>query len=116
GGRSPLGKARSLTSRLGELRRWARGRSFDHALAHGSHELTLTAPPPRGPPRVGAGAQLRPRARARLARADVDGPPPRDPELDDVRLRVRVAATPARLPRRHAGRSEERRVGKEGRI
>jgi uncharacterized protein len=43
GGRSPLGKARSLTSRLGELHRWARGRSFDHALAHGSHELTLTA-------------------------------------------------------------------------
>ena len=43
GGRSRLGKARSLTSRLGELRRWARGRDFDHALAHGSHELTLTA-------------------------------------------------------------------------
>jgi predicted glycosyltransferase len=43
GGRSPLGKARSLTSRLGALHRWARGRSFDHALAHGSHELTLTA-------------------------------------------------------------------------
>ena len=43
GGRSRLGKARSLTSRLRELRRWARGRSFDVALAHGSHELTLTA-------------------------------------------------------------------------
>jgi len=43
GGRSRLGKARSLTSRLGELRRWARGREFDIALAHGSHELTLTA-------------------------------------------------------------------------
>jgi uncharacterized protein len=43
GGRSRLGKARSLTSRLGELRRWARGREFDVALAHGSHELTLTA-------------------------------------------------------------------------
>ena len=26
-----------------ELRRWARGRRFDVALAHGSHELTLTA-------------------------------------------------------------------------
>jgi predicted glycosyltransferase len=43
GGRSRLGKARSLTSRLGELRRWARGRDFDVALAHGSHELTMTA-------------------------------------------------------------------------
>jgi hypothetical protein len=43
GGRSRLGKARSLLSRLGALRRWARRRSFDVALAHGSHELTLTA-------------------------------------------------------------------------
>ena len=43
GGRSRLGKARSLTSRLGALRRWAKGRNFDVALAHGSHELTMTA-------------------------------------------------------------------------
>jgi uncharacterized protein len=43
GGRSRLGKARALTSRLGALRRWAKGRAFDHALAHGSHELTITA-------------------------------------------------------------------------
>jgi uncharacterized protein len=43
GGRSRLGKARSLFSRLGALRRWAKGRSFDVALAHGSHELTMTA-------------------------------------------------------------------------
>jgi predicted glycosyltransferase len=43
GGRSRLGKLRSLTSRLQDLRHWARGRSFDVALAHGSHELTLTA-------------------------------------------------------------------------
>jgi predicted glycosyltransferase len=43
GGRSRLGKARSLTSRLGDLRRWAKDRRFDIALAHGSHELTLTA-------------------------------------------------------------------------
>ncbi len=43
GGRSRLGKARQLTSRLGALRRWARGRDFDVALAHGSHELTITA-------------------------------------------------------------------------
>ena len=31
------------TSRLGALRRWAQGRGFDVALAHGSHELTITA-------------------------------------------------------------------------
>ena len=43
GGRSRLGKARSLFSRLRALRRWAKGRSFDVALAHGSHELTMTA-------------------------------------------------------------------------
>jgi predicted glycosyltransferase len=43
GGRSRLGKARALTSRLGALRRWAKGRGFDAALAHGSHELTITA-------------------------------------------------------------------------
>ncbi len=43
GGRSRLGKARSLGSRLGALRRWASGRGFDVALAHGSHELTMTA-------------------------------------------------------------------------
>jgi uncharacterized protein len=43
GGRSRLGKARSLTSRLRALRRWAHGRKFDVALAHGSHELTITA-------------------------------------------------------------------------
>jgi predicted glycosyltransferase len=43
GGRSRFGKARQLTSRLHALRDWARGRGFDVALAHGSHELTLTA-------------------------------------------------------------------------
>jgi predicted glycosyltransferase len=43
GGRSRLGKARQLWSRLHALRRWARGRDFDLALAHGSHELTMTA-------------------------------------------------------------------------
>jgi len=43
GGRSRFGKLRSLTSRLRELRRWARGQDFDIALAHGSHELTMTA-------------------------------------------------------------------------
>ena len=43
GGRSRLGKARALAARLGALHAWARPRSFDVALAHGSHELTLTA-------------------------------------------------------------------------
>jgi predicted glycosyltransferase len=43
GGRSRLGKARSLLSRLHDLRRWARERDFDLALAHGSHELTVSA-------------------------------------------------------------------------
>jgi predicted glycosyltransferase len=43
GGRSQLGKARSLFSRLHALRGWARPRGFDLALAHGSHELTLSA-------------------------------------------------------------------------
>jgi predicted glycosyltransferase len=43
GGRSAGGKARQLRARLRALRRWARGQGFDLALAHGSHELTLTA-------------------------------------------------------------------------
>jgi uncharacterized protein len=43
GGASTLGKARSEVSRLSALRRWAKPRRFDLALAHGSHDLTLTA-------------------------------------------------------------------------
>ena len=44
GGRSRLGKARSLTSRLRRAPAAGRkGRQFDIALAHGSHELTMTA-------------------------------------------------------------------------
>src|SRR5258705_2155189 len=43
GGRSALGKARTELGRLRLLRRWARGRRFDLALAHGSHDLTMTA-------------------------------------------------------------------------
>jgi uncharacterized protein len=43
GGRSRLGKARTLVSRERALRAWAKGRGFDLALAHGSHDLTLTA-------------------------------------------------------------------------
>ena len=43
GGRSRVGKLRAMRARLHALRRWARGRAFDVALAHGSHELTMTA-------------------------------------------------------------------------
>jgi predicted glycosyltransferase len=43
GGRSALGKARQMRTRLSSLRKWAKGRGFDLALAHGSHELTTTA-------------------------------------------------------------------------
>jgi uncharacterized protein len=43
GGRSRFGKARSLASRLRALHKWARPRNFDLALAHGSHELTMSA-------------------------------------------------------------------------
>src|SRR3712207_6957269 len=42
GGRSRLGKARSLRARLGSLHEGAAGRAFDVALAPGSHELTMT--------------------------------------------------------------------------
>ena len=43
GGRSALGKARQMRMRLKSLRKWAKPRDFDLALAHGSHELTMTA-------------------------------------------------------------------------
>jgi predicted glycosyltransferase len=43
GGRSRTGKAQQLVSRLRALRKWAKPRGFDVALAHGSHELTMTA-------------------------------------------------------------------------
>jgi predicted glycosyltransferase len=43
GGRSRLGKASSMLRRLGALKRHASGRGYDLALAHGSHELTITA-------------------------------------------------------------------------
>ena len=43
GGRSRLGKVGTMVTRLSGLRRWARGKHFDAALAHGSHHLTLTA-------------------------------------------------------------------------
>jgi hypothetical protein len=42
-GRSRLAKAGQMATRLQALRRFAKGRRFDVALAHGSHELTLTA-------------------------------------------------------------------------
>jgi uncharacterized protein len=43
GGRSRMQKARRMAGRLTALHRWAKGRRFDVALAHGSHELTMTA-------------------------------------------------------------------------
>jgi predicted glycosyltransferase len=43
GGRSSFGKATQMRTRLKALRRWAKPRDFDLALAHGSHELTMTA-------------------------------------------------------------------------
>ena len=46
GGAGAFGKARALAGRLPALRRFAKGRSFDLALAHGSHELTLAARSP----------------------------------------------------------------------
>jgi predicted glycosyltransferase len=43
GGRSRLAKLATMWTRLRALRRWARERRFDVALAHGSHHLTMTA-------------------------------------------------------------------------
>src|SRR4051812_9446285 len=43
GGAGVVGKARALVGRLPALRRFAKTRAFDLALAHGSHELTLAA-------------------------------------------------------------------------
>lgn len=43
GGRSRVAKSRAMAVRLRELHRWAHGRRFDTALAHGSYDLTLTA-------------------------------------------------------------------------
>jgi uncharacterized protein len=42
-GASRARKGMSMVDRLSKLRGWARGRQFDVALAHGSHELTITA-------------------------------------------------------------------------
>jgi uncharacterized protein len=43
GGAGALGRAGAMAGRLPALRRFARSRAFDVALAHGSHELTLAA-------------------------------------------------------------------------
>ena len=43
GGAGTLGKARALIGRVPALRRFAKPRRFDHALAHGSHEAMLVA-------------------------------------------------------------------------
>jgi uncharacterized protein len=43
GGRSRFAKLGAMSARLRQLRRWAKGREFDVALAHGSHHLTIAA-------------------------------------------------------------------------
>ncbi len=43
GGSSLAGKARGLFDRSRDLRRWASGRRFDIAIAHGSNDLTVAA-------------------------------------------------------------------------
>ena len=43
GGGSALGKARAMAGRLPALHRFARGRAFDVALSHASHELQFAA-------------------------------------------------------------------------
>jgi uncharacterized protein len=43
GGRSALGKARSLAGRTGAVTRWARGRGFELAAAHGSNDMPIAA-------------------------------------------------------------------------
>jgi predicted glycosyltransferase len=43
GGATRAGKARAMLARLRALHRFARGRGFDLALSHASHELPLTA-------------------------------------------------------------------------
>jgi uncharacterized protein len=43
GGAGRAGKARAMAGRLRALRRYARGRDFDVALSHASHELPLVA-------------------------------------------------------------------------
>ncbi len=43
GGASPTGKAKAMAGRLRALRQFAKGRAFDLALSHASHELPLTA-------------------------------------------------------------------------
>ena len=70
----------------------------------GARQGAADALAPEGAARVGEAARVRSRARARLARADDDRSPPRHPERDDVRLRVGVAAAPARLPCGDPGR------------
>ena len=43
GGAGAVGKARAMAGRVRALRRYARGREFDVALAHASHELPIVA-------------------------------------------------------------------------
>src|SRR4051794_22749123 len=83
--------------------RGGRGR-WEARRAVASPEGAADDAPARRAPEVGPRARFRRRARPRLARADDLRAPARNPELDDLRLRVRDAATPDGLPRGDAGR------------
>ena len=64
----------------------------------GTREVRADAVAAESASPMGEGARLRPRARPRLARADDDRPAARNPERDDLRLRVGLAPAPTRLP------------------
>ena len=103
GGAGALGKARALAGRLRALRRFAKGRGFDVALAHGSHELTLAARSLGVPSATAFDYEFaRAAAPARLPRGDAGRRPGRDPA---------GAARPARRDapklRRYPGLKEE---------
>ena len=91
GGAGAFGKARAMAGRLPALRRFAKGRRFDLALAHGSHEAML----------VGAEPRDRGRDRTRLRVRD-DTAPARTPGCDTGGLPRRRSARPSRPARRKA--------------
>ena len=85
----------SCSSCTGSTRRWSGTTAARSTLGKARAELVARARAST----LGEAARLRPRARPRLARPDADRPLARHPERDDVRLRVRLAPAPARLPR-----------------
>jgi hypothetical protein len=98
--RPEAARPRGPTASTARAPRSASGRRYRaprRALAHreGARDGLATARPAK----LGASSRIRHRARARLARADDDRTAARSPELDHVRLRVGLPATPARVPR-----------------